>query len=39
MATEELDHILATHTEVVFARTSPQQKLVIVESNQRAGMF
>lgn len=34
---EELDHILAHHSEIVFARTSPQQKLIIVEGCQRAG--
>jgi sodium/potassium-transporting ATPase subunit alpha len=32
-----LDAILAAHWEVVFARTSPQQKLRIVEAFQRAG--
>jgi len=35
--TEELDEILYNHTEIVFARTSPQQKLVIVEGCQRQG--
>lgn len=34
---EKLDAILANHREIVFARTSPQQKLVIVEGCQRAG--
>jgi len=34
---EELDDILAHHSEIVFARTSPQQKLIIVEGCQRAG--
>merc|ERR1711916_158754 len=33
----QLDHILATHKEIVFARTSPQQKLLIVEGCQRRG--
>ena len=28
---EQLDILLATHPEMVFARTSPQQKLIIVE--------
>ncbi|KAJ8031372.1 Sodium/potassium-transporting ATPase subunit alpha-3 [Holothuria leucospilota] len=37
MPREELDEILANHTEIVFARTSPQQKLIIVEGCQRAG--
>uniref|UniRef100_A0A8C6U157 Sodium/potassium-transporting ATPase subunit alpha n=1 Tax=Neogobius melanostomus TaxID=47308 RepID=A0A8C6U157_9GOBI len=34
---EELDEILKNHTEIVFARTSPQQKLIIVEGCQRQG--
>ncbi|XP_038065477.1 sodium/potassium-transporting ATPase subunit alpha-3-like [Patiria miniata] len=34
---EELDDILVNHTEIVFARTSPQQKLIIVEGCQRGG--
>jgi sodium/potassium-transporting ATPase subunit alpha len=33
----QLDHILLHHTEIVFARTSPQQKLIIVEGCQRGG--
>ncbi|XP_060678608.1 sodium/potassium-transporting ATPase subunit alpha-2, partial [Hemiscyllium ocellatum] len=37
MSPEELDQILANHTEIVFARTSPQQKLIIVEGCQRQG--
>ena len=32
-----LDEILIHHTEIVFARTSPQQKLIIVEGCQRQG--
>ena len=32
---DELDDILATYHEIVFARTSPQQKLLIVEGCQR----
>merc|ERR1712048_496723 len=32
-----LDEILMYHTEIVFARTSPQQKLIIVEGCQRMG--
>uniref|UniRef100_A0A0K2TPI0 Sodium/potassium-transporting ATPase subunit alpha n=1 Tax=Lepeophtheirus salmonis TaxID=72036 RepID=A0A0K2TPI0_LEPSM len=34
---KELDDILMYHTEIVFARTSPQQKLIIVEGCQRMG--
>jgi sodium/potassium-transporting ATPase subunit alpha len=34
---EKLDWVLENHSEVVFARTSPQQKLIIVEGCQRAG--
>ena len=34
---EALDEILMYHTEIVFARTSPQQKLIIVEGCQRMG--
>jgi sodium/potassium-transporting ATPase subunit alpha len=34
---EQLDWILSHHSEIVFARTSPQQKLIIVEGCQRAG--
>ena len=33
----QLDDVLRYHTEIVFARTSPQQKLIIVEGCQRAG--
>merc|ERR1711879_72469 len=33
----QLDEILMNHTEIVFARTSPQQKLIIVEGCQRGG--
>ncbi len=32
---EQLDDVLKYHTEIVFARTSPQQKLIIVEGCQR----
>ncbi|XP_020824449.1 LOW QUALITY PROTEIN: potassium-transporting ATPase alpha chain 2-like [Phascolarctos cinereus] len=35
MSPEELDELLIYHTEIVFARTSPQQKLIIVEGCQR----
>lgn len=36
-STDELNDILRHHTEIVFARTSPQQKLIIVEGCQRQG--
>lgn len=39
MTQEELDELIKTHSEVVFARTSPQQKLVIVEAFQRQGQI
>ncbi|XP_005888792.2 potassium-transporting ATPase alpha chain 2 [Bos mutus] len=35
MSPEQLDELLANHSEIVFARTSPQQKLIIVEGCQR----
>ena len=35
LSPEQLDDILRYHTEIVFARTSPQQKLIIVEGCQR----
>ena len=34
---DQLDEILMYHTEIVFSRTSPQQKLIIVEGCQRMG--
>ena len=37
LSEEEIDKILRNHTEIVFARTSPQQKLIIVEGCQRMG--
>uniref|UniRef100_A0A3B3DJ94 Sodium/potassium-transporting ATPase subunit alpha n=1 Tax=Oryzias melastigma TaxID=30732 RepID=A0A3B3DJ94_ORYME len=37
MTSEQIDDILRHHTEIVFARTSPQQKLIIVEGCQRQG--
>ena len=37
LSQEKLDEILQEHTEIVFARTSPQQKLIIVEGCQRMG--
>merc|ERR1711970_624608 len=35
----DIDEILANHSEIVFARTSPQQKLIIVDGCQRAGQI
>ncbi|XP_063799995.1 potassium-transporting ATPase alpha chain 1 [Pseudophryne corroboree] len=37
MTSEELVDCLKLHPEMVFARTSPQQKLIIVESCQKLG--
>ncbi|XP_057376626.1 sodium/potassium-transporting ATPase subunit alpha-B-like [Daphnia carinata] len=37
MDDEQLDAVLRNHSEIVFARTSPQQKLIIVEGCQRGG--
>ena len=37
MSREKLDDILKRHKEIVFARTSPQQKLISVEGCQRQG--
>jgi sodium/potassium-transporting ATPase subunit alpha len=37
LSEEQIDEILMYHTEIVFARTSPQQKLIIVEGCQRMG--
>lgn len=34
MNEDQLQEILDTHDEIVFARTSPQQKLMIVEGFQ-----
>ncbi len=39
MTPEQIDEVLAEHTEIVFARTSPQQKLSIVEGCQRQGQI
>ena len=39
MTPAQIDDILAHHTEIVFARTSPQQKLIIVEGCQRQGQI
>lgn len=35
MTPEQLDELLINYQEIVFARTSPQQKLIIVEGCQR----
>uniref|UniRef100_A0AAY4AHD2 Sodium/potassium-transporting ATPase subunit alpha n=1 Tax=Denticeps clupeoides TaxID=299321 RepID=A0AAY4AHD2_9TELE len=37
LSQDQIDEILRNHTEIVFARTSPQQKLIIVEGCQRQG--
>lgn len=34
---KDMDDLLSNHSEIVFARTSPQQKLLIVEGCQRLG--
>jgi sodium/potassium-transporting ATPase subunit alpha len=39
MTPAQIDEILGNHTEIVFARTSPQQKLIIVEGCQRQGQI
>jgi sodium/potassium-transporting ATPase subunit alpha len=39
MNATDLNNILTTHQEIVFARTSPQQKLLIVEACQRLGVL
>ncbi|XP_053546839.1 potassium-transporting ATPase alpha chain 2-like [Bombina bombina] len=39
MSSEQLDNILKHYQEIVFARTSPQQKLLIVEGCQRLGFI
>merc|ERR1712168_473091 len=36
---EDIDNILKYHSEIVFARTSPQQKLIIVDGCQRQGQI
>merc|ERR1711953_600822 len=37
MTAEDIDDVIRHHKEIVFARTSPQQKLIIVEGCQRMG--
>lgn len=39
MTEADLDEILKNHSEIVFARTSPQQKLMIVDGCQRQGQI
>merc|ERR1711887_442015 len=39
LSEKQIDEILMYHTEIVFARTSPQQKLIIVEGCQRMGQI
>lgn len=39
MNAKELDDIIRFHPDLVFARTSPQQKLIIVEGFQRQGLI
>jgi len=39
LSQDQLDEILKYHSEIVFARTSPQQKLIIVEGCQRQGQI
>merc|ERR1712226_91212 len=39
MTAEDIDDVIRHHKEIVFARTSPQQKLIIVEGCQRAGQI
>lgn len=39
MEENDIDKLLEDHREIVFARTSPQQKLIIVEAFQRAGQI
>ena len=39
MTDTDLDDVIRQHPELVFARTSPQQKLVIVEGFQRQGLI
>uniref|UniRef100_A0A0N5A3I7 Sodium/potassium-transporting ATPase subunit alpha n=1 Tax=Parastrongyloides trichosuri TaxID=131310 RepID=A0A0N5A3I7_PARTI len=39
MSEEQLADVILNHTEIVFARTSPQQKLIIVEGFQKQGQI
>ncbi len=37
LTTEQLENVLTNHTEIVFARTAPEQKYRIVEAFQALG--
>jgi P-type E1-E2 ATPase len=37
MTPSQIDEIMANFDEIVFARTTPQQKTIIIESSQRVG--
>lgn len=39
MTPAQIDWVLSNFKEIVFARTSPQQKLIIVEGCQRLGQI
>jgi len=39
MSADQLADLIQNHSEIVFARTSPQQKLMIVEGFQRQGQI
>merc|ERR1711953_302033 len=39
MTAEDIDDVIRNHSEIVFARTSPQQKLIIVDGCQRSGQI
>jgi len=39
MTPDQVDEIIRNYPEIVFARTSPQQKLIIVEACQRQGQI
>jgi sodium/potassium-transporting ATPase subunit alpha len=39
MSADQLAELINNHAEIVFARTSPQQKLMIVEGFQRQGQI
>jgi len=39
MSLEDVCEVLQTYQEIVFARTSPQQKLLIVEAYQKLGYY
>ena len=39
MDADQLADVITNHSEIVFARTSPQQKLMIVEGFQKQGQI